>query len=321
MQGSCVKPPISYRSVGTYYAAAHFPEEVLRSALSYKPHPGDVFIVTYPKCGTTWMQYIVHYIYTNGAPITSVEDFLRRQPWLERVGAEGLTGLPRPGSAIKSHMPYDQDRVSKHAKYIYVARNPYDCCVSFFNHFKHFPVHRFEDGTFEEFFELFMLGEVDFGSYFDHLLSWYGHRDEPNVLFMTYEDLKQDTRFWIQKVADFLGSSYGESLRHSPEAMERIVEETGVANLRRLVQMERNYQRKVLTDTPRELLPRWAVLYLDVAGDMLKRPLGGDFVRKGVVGDWRNYFTAEQTERMKRKVQDECQGTDIMQLWKHLDIC
>ncbi|CAN8032063.1 unnamed protein product [Ixodes persulcatus] len=199
--------------------------------------------------------------------------------------------------------------------------NPYDCCVSFFNHFKHFPVYRFEDGTFEEFFELFMRGEVDFGSYFCHLLSWYGHRDEPNVLFMTYEDLKQDTRFWIQNIADLLGSSYGESLRHSPEAMEQIVEETGVADVRRLVQMEKNYQRKVLTDTPRELLPRWAVLYLDVAGDMLKRPLGGDFVRKGVVGDWRNYFTAEQTERMKRKVQDECQGTDIMQLWKHLDIC
>ncbi|KAG0418467.1 hypothetical protein HPB47_004815 [Ixodes persulcatus] len=121
---------------------------------------------------------------------------------VRRVGAEGLVDLPRPGSAIKSHMPYDQDRVSEHAKYIYVARNPYDCCVSFFNHFKHFPVYRFEDGTFEEFFELFMRGEVDFGSYFYHLLSWYGHRDEPNVLFMTYEDLKQDTRFWIQNIAD-----------------------------------------------------------------------------------------------------------------------
>ncbi|KAG0418466.1 hypothetical protein HPB47_004814 [Ixodes persulcatus] len=57
--------------------------------------------------------------------------------------------------AIKSHMPYDQDRVSKHAKYIYVARNPYDCCVSFFNHSRHLPVYRFEDETFEEFFELF----------------------------------------------------------------------------------------------------------------------------------------------------------------------
>ncbi|CAN7942741.1 unnamed protein product [Ixodes hexagonus] len=315
------KPTPRYRSVGSYYTAMHFPEETLRSALSYRPQPGDVFIVTYPKCGTTWMQCILYQIYTGGAPVTSIKDFAERLPFLERTGAEGLGDLPRPGSAIKTHMLYDQNRVSQQAKYIYVARNPYDCCVSFYNHYKHLPVYQFQDGTFDEYFEQFIRGEVDFGDYFDHLLSWYGHRGDPNVLFVTYEDLKQDIRFWVQKVAGFLGNQYGDNLRHDPDAIDRIVDATSLVNVRELVQLEKNYQRKVISETPRDRMLRWAVLYLDMGGGLLKSPSTGNFVRKGIVGDWKNYFTEEQFQRLRRKARERCKGTDAMGVWKHLDIC
>lgn len=320
MGDSSAKTTLRYRSVGTYYTATHFPDEILRSALAYKPQPGDVFIVTYPKCGTTWMQSIVYHIYNKGAPLVSIEDFVSRAPFLERMGAEACADLPRPGSSIKTHMLYDQDRVSKQAKYIYVARNPFDCCVSFYNHYKLFPLYKFENGTFDQFFEQFMRGHVEFGDYFDHLLSWYPHRNEPNVLFLTYEDLKQDTRFWVQKVADFLGNRYGDDLRRDPDAMDRILDATSVASVRKLIRLERDHQRHVTANTPKDQMPRWAALYLEVAGDLPKKPLAGEFVRKGIVGDWKNYFTAEQCERLKRKAKDRCNGTDAMELWKHLDM-
>ncbi|MFN8412421.1 MAG: sulfotransferase domain-containing protein [Anaerolineales bacterium] len=35
-------------------------EEGWQRGLAYKPNPTDVFIVTPPKCGTTWMQQILH---------------------------------------------------------------------------------------------------------------------------------------------------------------------------------------------------------------------------------------------------------------------
>ena len=34
--------------------------------LRFKPRSSDVFIVTPPKCGTTWMQQIVHQLRTGG---------------------------------------------------------------------------------------------------------------------------------------------------------------------------------------------------------------------------------------------------------------
>ena len=35
-------------------------------SLNFKPRLNDVFIVTPPKCGTTWMQQILHQLRTGG---------------------------------------------------------------------------------------------------------------------------------------------------------------------------------------------------------------------------------------------------------------
>ena len=82
--------------------------------------------------------------------------------------------MPRPG-VIKVHLPYHLTPRSDKAKYIYVTRNPKDCCVSYFHHMKSIPGHGF-NGTFDEFFEFFINGNIDYGDYFDNLLGWYEHR-------------------------------------------------------------------------------------------------------------------------------------------------
>lgn len=70
------------------------------------------------------------------------------------------------------------------------------------------PGYRFKNGKFDDFFELFMEGEVDFGDYFDCLMSWYEHRNDQNVLFLTYEQLKKDTKEYVLKIAKFMGDKY-----------------------------------------------------------------------------------------------------------------
>lgn len=42
------------------------------------------------------------------------------------------------------------------------------------------------------------------GSYFDFLLSWWPHKDDPNVLWLHFEDLKNDLQFCVEKLAEFI---------------------------------------------------------------------------------------------------------------------
>ncbi|KAH9375286.1 hypothetical protein HPB48_020504 [Haemaphysalis longicornis] len=100
--------------------------------------------------------------------------------------SETRTSLFHAAGAIKTHMLYDEKRMCPEAKYVCVMRNPFDCCVSFYHHYKMYPIYGFENGTFEDFLQLFLEGDVDGGDYFDHLLSWYPHRNDSNVLCLRF---------------------------------------------------------------------------------------------------------------------------------------
>jgi len=41
-------------------------------------------------------------------------------------------------------------------------------------------------------------------SYFHHLVSWWEHRNDPDVLFLFYEDLKEDLAGNVEKICGFL---------------------------------------------------------------------------------------------------------------------
>ncbi|XP_055943700.1 sulfotransferase ssu-1-like [Argiope bruennichi] len=157
-----------------------FSPKCFLEAMEYKPKPGDVFIDTYSKCGTTWMKNVVLHIFRKGKVLDHPLDFLQCVPFIDRLGQEAVDKMPRPG-AFKTHLPYSHLPYSPDAKHIFVARNPKDCCVSFCHHARNEPAFAYEDEEFDNFFELFMAGELEYSDYFDHLLGWYPHRNDPNV--------------------------------------------------------------------------------------------------------------------------------------------
>src|SRR2546425_2781002 len=105
-------------------------EESLRRGISFRPRPMDVLIATYPKCGTTWLQQIVHGLRTGGA--MDFDDISRVVPWLETAHMLGLDlQAPQLGAfqAFKSHLSWDA--LPKGGRYIVSFRNPKDALISF----------------------------------------------------------------------------------------------------------------------------------------------------------------------------------------------
>ena len=262
-----------------------FPVAGFASGQQYEPGAGDLFVTTYPKCGTTWMQYIVLLITRRGRPLSAGENVNDVFPHLEEVGKDVVAALPQP-RLIKTHLPFARTPWSREAKYIYVARNPFDCAVSFYYHTRGFVRHYdFADGTFADFFECFVAGEVDFGDYFDHLLSWQPHTDQPNVLFETYEAMLAEPRAAIIRVGEFIGGRAAEDVRDS-RLLDTIVIESSFARMR-------------------EQQSRWSS----------PRPPSLPFVRKGIVGDWRTHFSPAQAERLVARFERRTRGTPCATLW------
>ena len=243
----------------------------------------DVWIVTYPKAGTTWAQYIVHLIHNGGKDdAKKISDSV---PWIETgtsdtsVTADDLT----PPRAFKSHMPYERMPCglpnSTPCKYIYVARNPKDLATSFYHHYRAYYAPGME---WKDFFEYFLVGKVEFGDYFDHILGWWAHKVDDNVLFIKFEDLKLDPVTTIAQIASFMGYS-----NLSQEVIKDIAEKTG-------------FNRMQGNDTVNY---SWSSSRRDSQAP--------SFMRKGAIGDWKTQLSVDDCQRLDKIYQDRLSGTGL----------
>ena len=188
----------------------------------FRPRPDDIVIATYPKCGTTWMQQIVGLLVFQSPepkPIMGISAWIDRrfpQP-IEAVIAQIEAQEHR--RFLKSHMPLDGLPFYDEVKYIHVARDGRDACMSFHNHGTGFTGKMLEglnkagleDDTIGRpypyidpdpgrfFHQWITRGEVpghEEGSpsmsYFHFERSWWEARNRPNVLLVHYNDLKAD---------------------------------------------------------------------------------------------------------------------------------
>ena len=85
-----------------------FSKECFESALRFQPKLGDIFVATYPKCGTTWMQNVVLNVLRRGQPLERPGDFFLASPFLDQLGAEESERLMiRPG-VYKTHLTFQK---------------------------------------------------------------------------------------------------------------------------------------------------------------------------------------------------------------------
>ena len=254
----------------------------------------DVFVVTFPKCGTTWMQELVWQLLHDFDPQLAAQQPLTvRSPFLEMesltdekdtklddktINALDTAENMKSPRVIKTHLPIDMlppDLLDK-ARVVFVARNPMDCCVSFYHHEKQIPQQGFA-GSFQQYAELFRNGKNPMGNYFYHLLSGWSRRNHPNLKFVWFEDMKSDIGKIIDEMSLFLKSPLSSESKKSG-----LISHLHIDNFRKnsSVNMKTSYEN-------------------------------GTFIRKGSVGGWKQHFDDEIVRDWKVWIEERTKETGI----------
>ncbi|XP_039620599.1 sulfotransferase 1C2-like [Polypterus senegalus] len=256
---------------------------------NFEAKPDDVLVATYPKAGTTWMIEIVDCILSGG-----VTDKIRNQPSGTRApfielcksshsypGVDILDATPSP-RLVNTHLPVKLVPPSfweSNCRIIYVARNAKDVLVSYY-FFHKLNLRMPETGSWEEFFESYLSGKVAWGSWFDHVTTWWDIRQRQQVLYIFYEDIVQDPQRVIERVSPFLGRTFGRTV------IDEIMKHTAFSNMK---------------DNPMTNFSNLPWFNLKVS----------PFMRKGKVGDWKNHFTVAQNERFEKEYQRRMAKTSL----------
>lgn len=187
----------------------------IQHGLRYQADSTDVFISPMVKCGTTWLQQIVHTLKTRGD--MDFEDMLQVMPWVEMAHWLGhdLYAPQRGGfRAFKSHLTWQA--IPKGGRYIVSFRDPFDALISDY-HFVNGYSWEFNAVSLEQHAQNFMYErEGDGGwetNYWRHLVSWWQQHDNPQVLLLCYEEMKNDLSSTIEKIAHFLDIELDDELR------------------------------------------------------------------------------------------------------------
>jgi aryl sulfotransferase len=235
----------------------------------YRPRPDDVFIDTFPKSGTTLLQMMLYQMTTDGN--MDIPHINRVSLWFEKEfqysNGAALERMPSP-RFFKTHLPYS--KLPRGGKFIYLARDARDVAISFHHHrcLMSGQPFRVEDSV-----NGFLSEQPPFGSWFRHIESWWPHRNDPNVLFLRYEEVIADLPRAVRQVSSFCGVPVSE------QDLPRIVERCSFDFMKRHTQ---------------KFDPRLHQVSTEVR----------DFIRKGIEGDGQDAFTREQNRRLARRLQE-----------------
>lgn len=247
----------------------------------------DVMICAYPKCGTHWVWEMVQMIrsgevrYDSRSKEVLMIDFMLK---------ETLDSMPSPRT-LNSHFLFrhlPKQIAPMATKIIYINRDPRDVAVSLFNHMKGLKTAISSyTGEFADYLPLFLEGTVPFDSWFDYTKDWQRtieqHPDIP-VLYLYYEDMKQDPVGAVKELSAFLG------VQTSDNFCAAVAQACDFSKLR-----DAHVREKT-----------------DPLQFMWKEDHPGIY-RKGQTGDWKNWFTVAQEEEFEAFFIRKMAGTNVFQ--------
>ncbi|XP_008292064.1 sulfotransferase 6B1 [Stegastes partitus] len=209
---------------------------------------------------------------------TGQKNELRIPPLIEFFGPDTLKVMDERPSPRFMGTHFHPDNIpksfyEKKTKMLVIFRNPKDTMVSYYHFSNNNPVLPSAQ-SWDAYFSQFMSGDVGWGSYFDHAIGWDKKMDDPNVMVVTYEDLKQNLTDGVRQICSFFGFKLSE---------DQIQQIAGQSTFSAMKQGSASTHGN----------------------------LGNVIFRKGEVGDWKNHFTAEQSREMDEVFSKRLAGTRL----------
>ncbi|XP_070495916.1 luciferin sulfotransferase-like [Chironomus tepperi] len=266
-----------------------FVNQDLERIKNMKIYEDDTWVVTYPKCGTTWTQEMIWMLGNNLDYKTSLSMKLNdRFPFLEYSGIfeefstdsfEICSNMKRP-RFIKSHLPLfllPEQLWTVKPKIIYTARNPKDTFISWYHHHRHFQLYK---GNKIDFITASVKDLMLYSPMNDHILDFWKIREQPNILFLFFEDMKRNLDQEVKKAMKFLGKSY------SQEEIDKLCKHLSFESIRDNKMINKSEEVKNVKESFGEKYDENEY----------------SFIRKGQVGGYKDEMTAEENEMIDEYV-------------------
>lgn len=240
----------------------------LKLSVSIRPEPDDVFLVSFPKSGNTWMRFLIANLLHQDDEINFANIERCIPPDCSHLH---MLSAPRP-RVVKSHRSY----TGVFRRVIYITRDPRDVAASLY-HYRKKKRYYSDNVTVEQFLNDFLSGIEgtkslwnNYGTWGENVGSWLGARWGTDAfLCLRYEDLLQNPHDNLRRVAVFLGQDA------DADAVERAVRRSSVSEMKLLEQRQIQSWRE--TKDTRSDIP---------------------FVRKATAGAWPETLVAAQAQRI-----------------------
>ncbi|PIA27428.1 hypothetical protein AQUCO_07800045v1 [Aquilegia coerulea] len=285
-----------------FWYRSHALESVMAFQRHFQAQDSDIILATAPKAGTTWLKSLVFAVtHRSQYRITGQNNLLLTTtphevvPFLEEIynhnKSPDLTSTPSP-RIFGTHVPYtmlpESVKASK-CKIIYLFRNPKDIFVSMWHFGRMLPkdIPSLQPITIEESFERFCKGISLFGPCWDQALEyWKRSIEKPEeVLFLKYEELKEDINKQLKRIAEHLGCPFS----YKEENAEVIEDIAKLCSFQHLSNLEVNKTGK----------------------DLFPQVENRAFFRKGLVGDWKSTLTPSMVETLDWMVEQKLHDSGL----------
>uniref|UniRef100_A0A803LKM0 Sulfotransferase n=2 Tax=Chenopodium quinoa TaxID=63459 RepID=A0A803LKM0_CHEQI len=277
-------------------------QNILKLQRNFVAQDTDLIIGSLMKTGTTWLKALLFAIVNRAHHPVAQSPLLSHHPHELVHSLEPLYGehpshnpndIPSP-RLFSTHLSYTslpESMKNSKCRILYICRNPLDMLVSlyFFSiNFMKKQVEDFKPPSMEEFFEDFYVGRHPCGPFFKHVVEyWKASLERPEkVLFLKYEDLKDDPTFHLKRLAKFIGVPFSPH-EESEGVITQIIE---LCSIKTMKGLEVNKSDNKAIDK-----------FFDKK----------TYFRKGEVGDWINHFTPTMVERMKKLMEEKLEGTGL----------